>query len=226
MGVGRDLQPVILRRLHDGGEFLLGGAGEAAYRSQAVAGDPPPGEAGRDHADDAYGLTHHHRGADRDGVRPQRDVVHLPDGRTVRAAAFPISIDSAGLATLELEVLHRSFDTNFLGALGCCQAVLPFMLAAGHGRIVNVSSDHGSFPKLAAGNPGYRLSKTALNTLTVILADEVKEINVLVNAMTLGGSCEDPGAVASAAETAAWLATLPDDGPRGRFFRDRAEISW
>ncbi|HBL26497.1 MAG TPA: short-chain dehydrogenase [Acidobacteria bacterium] len=137
-----------------------------------------------------------------------------------------ISIDSAGLATLELEVLHRSFDTNFLGALGCCQAVLPFMLAAGHGRIVNVSSDHGSFPKLAAGNPGYRLSKTALNTLTVILADEVKEINVLVNAMTLGGSCEDPGAVASAAETAAWLATLPDDGPRGRFFRDRAEISW
>jgi trehalose 6-phosphate synthase len=34
------------------------------------------------------------------GHKTHRDLVHLPDGRTVRARAFPISIDSAGLVEL------------------------------------------------------------------------------------------------------------------------------
>ena len=28
------------------------------------------------------------------------------------------------------------------------------------------------------------------------------------------------------ADTAVWLATLPDNGPRGKFFRDRKEFEW
>jgi NAD(P)-dependent dehydrogenase (short-subunit alcohol dehydrogenase family) len=145
-----------------------------------------------------------------------------------------IAIDAAAcLATVELEVMRRTLETNFLGALACCQAFLPLMRAAGYGRIVNVSSGRGSFAKLGAGGPSYRISKTALNALTVILADEVKESDILVNAMTtgwvrtrMGGLLKAPRSIAQGAETAVWLATLPDGGPRGKFFKDREEIPW
>jgi trehalose 6-phosphate synthase len=46
------------------------------------------------------------------GHRTQRDVIHLPDGRTVRAAAFPISIDYEGLAEMSRtqEVQDRAVE--------------------------------------------------------------------------------------------------------------------
>jgi NAD(P)-dependent dehydrogenase (short-subunit alcohol dehydrogenase family) len=144
-----------------------------------------------------------------------------------------IAIDPReSLATLDLDLLRRTLETNLLGALACCQAFLPLMRRQDHGRIVNVSSGRGSFTKLAAGGPAYRISKTALNALTVILADEVKDANILVNAMTTGwvrsrmGGLRAPRSLAEGADTAVWLATLPDDGPRGRFFRDRREFPW
>ncbi|MGH9360274.1 MAG: SDR family NAD(P)-dependent oxidoreductase, partial [Thermoanaerobaculia bacterium] len=123
-------------------------------------------------------------------------------------------------------------QTNLFGALRLCQAAIPLMRKNGYGRIVNVSSGRGSFAKLAAGGPSYRLSKTALNALTVILANELKETNILVNAMTPGwvrtrlGGMNAVRSTAEGADTAVWLATLPDDGPRGRFFKDRQELPW
>ena len=35
-----------------------------------------------------------------------------------------------------------------------------------------------------------------------------------------------PRSVAEGAETAVWLATVPDDGPRGQFFKDREPYPW
>jgi len=144
-----------------------------------------------------------------------------------------ISIDhKASLEKVSLDSLRRTLETNLLGALTCCQAFLPMMKRRGYGRIVNVSSGRGSFSKLGAGGPCYRISKTALNALTVILADEVKEINILVNAMTPGwartrlGGMKAPRSAAEGAAAAVWLAMLPDDGPRGKFFKDREEFPW
>jgi NAD(P)-dependent dehydrogenase (short-subunit alcohol dehydrogenase family) len=71
-----------------------------------------------------------------------------------------------------------------------------------------------------------------LNALTKVLADELKETNILVNAMTPGwvrtrlGGMSAPRSTAEGAETAVWLATLPDDGPRGKFFKDQEEFPW
>jgi trehalose 6-phosphate synthase len=52
------------------------------------------------------------------GHKTHRDLVYLPDGRTVRAAAFPISIDAAGLEALAQtpEVTARAKEIR--GALG------------------------------------------------------------------------------------------------------------
>lgn len=144
-----------------------------------------------------------------------------------------VVLDPRGsLETVELDVMRRTMETNLLGALACCQAFLPIMKRQEYGRIVNVSSGRGSFSKLAAGGACYRISKTALNALTVILADELKERNILANAVTPGwvrtrmGGLKAPQTISEGAEAAVWLATLPDGGPRGKFFRGREEFPW
>jgi len=40
------------------------------------------------------------------------------------------------------------------------------------------------------------------------------------------GGAGAPRTVEQGADTAVWLATLPDDGPSGGFFRDRRPIPW
>ena len=55
------------------------------------------------------------------------------------------------------------------------------------------------------------------------LADEL--LQAKVKARLFGGD-HAPRSVAQGADTAVWLATLPDDGPTGGFFRDRKAIAW
>ncbi len=184
------------------------------------------------------------------GVAADFYPLDVTDGASVsRAAAFvagrigrldalinnaAIAIDvKDSLAKVDLGVLRRTLETNLIGALGCCQAFLPLMRQQGYGRIVNLSSGRASFSRLAAGGPCYRISKTALNALTVILADEVKDSNILVNAMTtgwvrtrMGGLWKAPRSIAEGADTAVWLAMLPDGGHCGKFFKDRQEFPW
>lgn len=185
----------------------------------------------------------------RDGVEAHFHPLDVTDSAAARqAAAFvagelgrldalvnnaAVSLDPEdALETVDLDVMRRTLEANFVGVLACCQAFLPMMRQQEYGRIVNVSSGRGSFSKLAAGGPCYRISKTALNALTVILADELKETNILVNAMTPGwvrtrlGGVKAPRSTSEGAEAAVWLAMLPDDGPRGRFFKDREEFPW
>ena len=79
---------------------------------------------------------------------------------------------------------------------------------------------------------GYRISKTGLNAVTRIFADELGGTNVLVNTMHPGWVQTDMGGagasrgVEEGADTILWLATLPDDGPTGGFFRDRRPMPW
>ena len=185
----------------------------------------------------------------KEGIEAHAQRLDVTDPASPREAADFVSrelgrldalVNNAGIAidpretleTLDLDVMRRTLETNLLGVLACCQAFLPIMKRQGYGRIVNVSSGRGSFSKLGAGGPSYRISKTALNALTVILADEVKDTNILVNAMTPGwvrtrlGGMKAPRSTSEGAEAAVWLAMLPDDGPRGRFFKDREEFPW
>jgi NAD(P)-dependent dehydrogenase (short-subunit alcohol dehydrogenase family) len=110
------------------------------------------------------------------------------------------------------------------------QALLPLLRQSPGARIVNVSSGAGQLSDMNGGYPGYRVSKAALNALTRILSNE--ERGILVNSMCPGwvrtdmGGAGAPRSVAEGADTAVWLATLPDDGPTGGFFRNREPIPW
>ena len=132
----------------------------------------------------------------------------------------------------DLDVVRETLETNLYGAWRTASAVAPLLRRSGHGRIVNVSSGMGQLSDMRGGSPGYRVSKAGLNALTRILAAELSADGVLVNSMCPGDVRTDmsgPGATRSAeqgADTAVWLATLPDDGPTGGFFRDRRPIPW
>ena len=90
----------------------------------------------------------------------------------------------------------------------------------------------GAFSEMAGGSAAYRISKSALNALTRNLAVELRESGILVNSMCPGwvktdmGGPAAPRTPAQGADTAVWLAMLPDNGPSGKFFRDRKEIDW
>ncbi|HEX2827220.1 MAG TPA: SDR family oxidoreductase [Burkholderiales bacterium] len=145
-----------------------------------------------------------------------------------------VLLDSRGSRFLDtaLETYRDTLEANLLGPLQLAQAVVPLMKAHRYGRIVNLSSGLGQLSEMGSGTPAYRISKTALNALTRILAAEFRENNVLVNSMCPGwvrtgmGGESAPRTPEQAADTALWLATLPDDGPTGGLFRDRKEVAW
>jgi NAD(P)-dependent dehydrogenase (short-subunit alcohol dehydrogenase family) len=134
--------------------------------------------------------------------------------------------------TASPEAVLRGFVTNSLGAYRVTQAVLPKMLEADYGRVVNVSSGMGQLSQMGDHYPGYRMSKAALNAFTRLLANELRGRNVLVNSVCPGWVKTDmggPGARLSVEEGArgiVWAATLPDGGPTGGFFRHGKPIDW
>ena len=101
-----------------------------------------------------------------------------------------------------------------------------------YGRVVNVTSGMGQLSEMNGGYPGYRMSKTALNAVTRMFADETRGSNVLVNSVCPGWVKTDMGgrgatrSIEQGVETIVWLATLPDGAPSGRFFRDKRPLAW
>jgi NAD(P)-dependent dehydrogenase (short-subunit alcohol dehydrogenase family) len=133
---------------------------------------------------------------------------------------------------VDLDEVRDTLETNLYGAWRLTQAALPLMRKNRYGRVVNISSGMGQLSDMGGHSPAYRVSKTALNALTRMLTAELEGENILVNSCCPGWVRTDmggPGAgrsVEEGADTPVWLATLPDDGPRGGFFRDRRPIPW
>ncbi|MBF0351444.1 MAG: SDR family oxidoreductase [SAR324 cluster bacterium] len=150
-------------------------------------------------------------------------------------AIFDHSKDSStGIPFLSADpqTIRQSFENNTLGAFHVSQALVPLMLEQGYGRIVNVSTGMASLEDMNGGWYGYRMSKTALNALTRIMHDELQGKGIKVNAVCPGWVKTDMGGsnatrtVDKGAETIVWLATLPESGPSGGFFRDKKPIAW
>jgi NAD(P)-dependent dehydrogenase (short-subunit alcohol dehydrogenase family) len=85
-------------------------------------------------------------------------------------------VEDGGAATWD-----AMFALNVKTALNASKAALPFLLASGAGRIVNVGAL--SAVKAAAGMGAYAASKSAVHRLTESLAEEMKNRGVTVNAV-------------------------------------------
>ena len=138
--------------------------------------------------------------------------------------------DPVGAADYDLERAHEVLEVNTFGPWRLIEAFLPLLRRSDAPRIVNVSSGAGQLSDMNGGRGAYRVSKAALNALTRTLAWDERDIKI--NVMCPGWVRTDMGgsaatrSVQEGADTAVWLATLPDDGPTGGFFRDRKPIPW
>jgi NAD(P)-dependent dehydrogenase (short-subunit alcohol dehydrogenase family) len=149
----------------------------------------------------------------------------------VNNAAILVYEDADVLATPR-DGFRETFEANVFGAIEVCRVFVPPMIVRGWGRIVNVSSGVSHLARMSAHAPAYTMSKTALNAFTRILAETYRGRGLLANAVDPGwvrtdmGGPSAPRSVEQGAETIAWLATLPDNGPTGKFFKDRREVEW
>jgi NAD(P)-dependent dehydrogenase (short-subunit alcohol dehydrogenase family) len=140
-------------------------------------------------------------------------------------------LEQGNLLDVSEKKFDESFRTNVFAPFDLIRLAVPGMITRGFGRIVNLSSGWGAFAEGLTGPAAYSVSKAALNALTLSLSKDLPQ-NVKVNSMCpgwvrtrMGGS----GASLSpeeGADTAIWLATLPEDGPNGGFFRRRKPINW
>jgi NAD(P)-dependent dehydrogenase (short-subunit alcohol dehydrogenase family) len=120
--------------------------------------------------------------------------------------------------------------TNVLAVARITQALIPLMKAQNYGRIVNVSTEMASLTSMGSDYyplaPSYRLSKIGLNGLTALWAKELQGTNILINAYSPGwmktdmGGSDAPFTADEGAETAVYLATLPEGGSQGYFFAE------
>lgn len=147
------------------------------------------------------------------------------------AAIFVDRDPGASVLTADVENIQKTLETNVYGPLLLSQS-LALNLAKKKGRIINLSSGMGQLKDMQGDYPAYRISKTALNALTRMLASELAKSNVAVFSMCPGWVKTDMGGPNAertpeqGADTAVWLATEAPFSLTGGFYRDRKSIPW
>jgi NAD(P)-dependent dehydrogenase (short-subunit alcohol dehydrogenase family) len=132
---------------------------------------------------------------------------------------------------VSLPDMRETMETNLYGPMMLTRAMIPFLKKSDDPRVINISSTMGQLSTMGAGYGAYRISKTALNALTVIQSKELARDGIKVNSMCPGwvktemGGPSAPRSLEEGAETAVWLATSGNI-PSGKFFKDRKEIPW
>lgn len=142
-----------------------------------------------------------------------------------------VYLDEASTAvTVADDVVEKTLRTNLLGPWRLARAFVPAMEASGRGRVVNVSSGMGALSSMNAGHSSYRVSKAAVNALTLVMAAELKPSGVTVISFCPGWVATDMGGPSAprspkvAGEELA-AAALEDDRT-GVFIREGKEIPW
>jgi NAD(P)-dependent dehydrogenase (short-subunit alcohol dehydrogenase family) len=148
----------------------------------------------------------------------------------VNNAGILADADGAGVKVDPVTV-RATLETNAIAPLLMVQVLCPLLQRSEGGRVVNISSGMGALSEMEGGYAAYRISKTALNAVTAILAAELRG-SVAVNSMCPGWVRTDMGGhnaerdVAEGADTAVWLALDAPQTLTGKFIRDRKVIQW
>jgi len=154
-------------------------------------------------------------------------------------ASFEEVLAAGRHSIVPLDEVRSVFEVNVFGVLAVTQAMLPLLREAPAGRIVNVSSELGSHTKQGDPDNPYRMangpyapSKSALNGLTVALANELEGTTIKVNAVCPGFTATELNkfrgtrTVEQGARAAVQFALIAEDGPNGGFFNESGPLPW
>ena len=173
-------------------------------------------------------------------VADERNVLNGIESLKEKTDSIDILINNAGILIPGLkhkidavetddESILKTFNINTVGVLRVCKAVLPIMQPLS--RIINISSGMGQMEGMATGSIAYRLSKSALNALTIVLSQEISSKDIKVNAICPGWVQTDMGGyeatltVKESVESIKKFA-LSDDFPNGKFLRHGEILPW
>ncbi len=173
-------------------------------------------------------------------VADERNVLNGIESLREKTDSIDILINNAGILIPGLkhkidavetddESILKTFNINTVGVLRVCKAVLPMMQPTS--RIINISSGMGQMEGMATGSIAYRLSKSALNALTIVLSQELSSRDIKVNAICPGWVQTDMGGyeatltVKESVESIKKFA-LSDDFPNGKFLRHGEILPW
>ena len=173
-------------------------------------------------------------------VADERNVLNGTESLKEKTDSVDILINNAGILIPGLkhkidaletddESILKTFNINTVGVLRVCKAVLPLMRPTS--RIINISSGMGQMEGMATGSIAYRLSKSALNALTIVLSQELSSKDIEVNAICPGWVQTDMGGyeatltVKESVESIKKFA-LSDNFPNGKFLRHGQILPW
>jgi 3-oxoacyl-[acyl-carrier protein] reductase len=128
-------------------------------------------------------------GTPRVDVADKDSIQGALEGTLKKLRKIDILVNNAGIAGPTMPVVDypiedwkRVIDIDLNGPFLCCRAVVPHMVKAGYGRIVNIASVAGK-----EGNPNaaaYAAAKGGLIAFTKALGKELAKTGVLVNCVT------------------------------------------
>jgi len=174
-------------------------------------------------------------------VTDSKDIETLRDWLLKMYGRVDILINNAGVYldegtsvfNVDEMIVKETLDVNFYGAFNICRVLVPIMRQNGYGRIVNISSGYGAMSEMAGYHAAYRISKAALNALTLIMADELSGGDIRVNAVCPGWVSTDMGgkmAPVSAEKAAKDIVHVvmmdKEQASTGTFFRYKKPIAW
>jgi NAD(P)-dependent dehydrogenase (short-subunit alcohol dehydrogenase family) len=142
-----------------------------------------------------------------------------------------MSLKSDNPLTTSLETLKKTFDLNFFGVYELTQKLIPFFDNENRSDVINISSGMGSLTEMGSGAPAYRFSKTALNSLTVFLGNNLAFQNIHVNSVCPGWVRTDlggPNASRDIEESTEAIKYIVNEEPdiNSQFIRDRELIAF
>lgn len=128
-------------------------------------------------------------------VQQDEDVKHVVEQVIQKYGRIDILMNNAGfgqfkmITEMPVEDYQHMMDVNYMGIVRCTKAVLPHMLAAGTGQIVNIASLAGKFP--TAKSTSYTATKHAVLGFTNALRQELRKTKIKISSI-------NPGPIATA----------------------------
>ncbi len=205
---------------------LVTGAGRGIGRSAAVTFARNGYDVAVNAGHNADELEQTRKMAEKEGARCLTGLGDVSDPMFVekwisavyeRFGAIDVLVNNAGISKIGLlqDMSPQEWDevlrVNLTGAFHMCRSVIPGMVAAKQGRIINISSVWGVAG--ASCEVAYSASKGGLNTFTKALAKELAPSGIAVNAL----ACGIIDTRMNSAFTEEEKAQLANEVPMGRF---------